>query len=810
MGRALTGKGLEEYRRKRRFAVTPEPAPGKAAPRAEGPFFFMVHKHDARRLHYDLRLELEGVLASWAIPKGPSYDPAAKRLAVQTEDHPFEYGSFEGRIPEGEYGAGDSIIWDRGTYDTVPPGQAAAQRQKGHLVIELNGEKLKGRWHLVRTAPRGGKPQWLLFKARDGLENPALDVVEERPESVVSGRRVTRGPVSKSALRASHPEPSALLDKVWPPMTASVGEAREVKNGSHWLEVKYDGFRALAAVSGGALSLLSRNRLDLAGRFPEVARALSRLTVGEAVLDGEVVALDRNGVPRFQLLQEGSVEQRFVAFDLLWLEGEDLRSRPIEDRRDLLESVLANVPLPIEVSQRLELPLDEALEAARRRGLEGLIAKRQGSRYRGGRSRDWLKLKLAGRQEVAIAGYTPIKADRNEIGALLVAVHTPRGFEYAGKVGTGFDAQTRRNLRELLEADRVDKPPVRDPPRERGARWVQPRHVAEVAFSEWTRDGKLRQPSFQGLRVDKSPEECVREQPAQVAASAPAPAVRSRVTLTHGDRKVFPKSGITKAQVFHYYQQVAEVMVAALDGRPLAFEQYPKGLAGERVFRQAALHAPDWVTTVRIEHGTRPVEHVVVDRREALEWLANYNALTLHMWSSRTPHLDQPDWVVFDLDPGERGLGDVVQLAQALRGMLEEIGLASVPKTSGKRGLHVLVPIARGHTHDDALGFAVAVTGTLAAAFPDIATTERSLAKRGGRSYLDAHQNGRGKTVVAPYALRAVEGAPASTPLRWSEVTPSLDPARFNLKTLPARLARVGDLFAPALQGEQRLPRLGR
>ncbi len=506
------GRRFETYRSRRDFSRTPEPAPERSAPRpARQPPTFMVHKHDARRLHYDLRLEMAGALASWSIPKGPSYDPKEKRLAVRTEDHPLAYGQFEGRIPDGEYGAGDSLIWDRGTYRTEPPGQELAQREKGHLALLLEGQKLQGLWHLVRTRPQGGKEQWIFFKGRDERAGSVADVVAERPESVVSGRRVTRGPVSARALRARHPQPIELLLRVWPPLRATVADARAFRGDGWVYEVKYDGFRALASLSGRRIALQSRNGLDLSQRFPAIAAALARLVVGEAVLDGEIVALDERGVSRFQRLQHGGSEERYVAFDLLWLEGEDLRRRPAEARRELLESLLADVQPPVCLAERIDGPLPRALAQARRRGLEGLLAKRLGSPYVGGPSRDWVKLKLQRTQDVALAGYLPISTGGREIGALLTAVADEDGLRYAGRVGTGFDARTRRELYDELERARVDRPAIRDAPRVKDARWCEPRLVGQVTFTEWTADHLLRQPSFQGLRPDKRPEECARE-----------------------------------------------------------------------------------------------------------------------------------------------------------------------------------------------------------------------------------------------------------------------------------------------------------
>ena len=893
---------LETYRKKRDFAVTPEPGPDRPAPAPAAALRYMVHKHDATRLHYDLRLEVDGVLASWACPKGPSYDPAQKRLAVETEDHPLAYGDFEGRIPDGEYGAGDSIIWDRGTYDTVPPAQVREQRRKGHLHVVFEGQKLRGGWHLVRTRPQGGKAQWLLFKAKDGTERPDYDVVAEHPESVVSGRRLTRGPERQRNLRGVHPDPETLLGRVWPPMLAVLAKGTPAPAERYVYEVKYDGYRALAAISGGKVSVRSRNDLDFGARFPWVLPALSQIVVGEAVLDGELVALDEAGVSRFQRLGDPNSEHRYVVFDLLWLDGEDLRSRPLEERRELLESVMANTRPPLELAQQVRGDERTALAEAKRRGWEGLLAKLRGSPYVGTRSADWLKLKVLGTDELVIAGWTPISNGAAEVGALLVAARRGDRFVYAGKVGTGFDRPMRRRLLTLLRKDEVSRPAIEGAPRMRDAHWVTPRHVAELQFTEWTRDGKLRHPSFQGLREDKGPmeigeDEQVSARSSRRGGSTSAPsgrraagravsAARARTTstgrtgktgktsgrgsgskkarpssktaddgdpdgatgffgsapsegfgtwhsnrgddaerppsvaaqeitateppppevpLTHPEKVLFPVSKITKRDVRTYADAVAPALIAALRGRPLSMQQWPQGIGKPGIFRQGATTAPSWISRVTVQHVDHPLEHIVVDRPETVSWLANQSALTLHMTSSRAATVDNPDWVAFDFDPAT-GWEQIVPLARALKGLLDELKLVSVPKTSGKRGLHVFVPLGPGHTHAQALTFAEAVAGALGARFPDRATTERSLNRRHGRLYLDAHQNGRLKTMVAPYSIRAVEGAPVSTPLEWDEVDARLDPGKFNIRTVPARLRERGDLFAPALAGKQRLP----
>jgi bifunctional non-homologous end joining protein LigD len=517
---ALASMRLRQYRRRRDFTVTPEPAPGGAPARAGRQPRFMVHEHHARRLHYDLRLEIEGALASWAIPKGPSYDPAQKRLAIETEDHPLEYADFEGRIPEGEYGAGESLIWDRGTYETIPAGQASRQRAKGHLHVDLHGEKLRGGWHLVRTRPIGsGKQQWLLFKAKDEAADPSYDVVAARPGSVVIGTGAGRGPARRrtgrrhGATRGS-PSPGRLLDAM-APMLATLVDAPPEDEGDWVFEPKYDGIRALAAVAGGRVAIRSRNGQDLTGRFSRLALALARLTSGPVVLDGEIAVLDRRGIPRFQLLQHGHDDEAvFFVFDLLRRDDEDLRERPLEERRRELEQALASAPPPIYLAEQIAEPAREALRKAMRRGYEGLIAKRRRSHYEGRRSRAWLKIKAGATQDVAIVGFTAHKAEPRAIGALLVAIAEDGEFRFAGKVGTGFSARQRMELKQTLARHRAVTPPVKEAPRMAGVTWVAPRLVGQVRFTEWTSDGRLRHPAFEGLREDKTPRECVREHPA--------------------------------------------------------------------------------------------------------------------------------------------------------------------------------------------------------------------------------------------------------------------------------------------------------
>ena len=794
---------LPEYEQKRDFDVTPEPAPGAAAP-GEKPAF-VVHKHDATRLHYDVRLEMDGALASWSVPKGPSYDPAQKRLAVQTEDHPLEYGSFEGRIPDGEYGAGDSLIWDNGTCDSVPPGQLSEQRKRGRIHVRFDGHKLAGEWHIVRThggAP--GKAQWLMFKAKDGTERPDYDVVAERPESVVSGRVETRGPERKGALRAPRAAPDAILKAYFPPMLATLVD--EAPAGEWHAEVKYDGYRALCALSNGRVAMWTRNGLDLTTRYPRIARALSGVVVGDAVIDGEICVLDASGVSRFELLQQGHADDAVLfAFDLLRLDGEDLRQKPLERRRDLLRSVLSNATPELRLAEQVPGPVNAALEAAKKRGMEGLVLKAPGSKYEKARSRNWLKLKAQASQELAIIGWTPGKgAQAGSLGALLLGVADGAGgYRFAGKVGTGFTSKQRAELKKRLSKDETGEPAARGAPRMRDARWVQPKLVAQVRFTEWTRDGSLRHPSFQGLREDKGPHETAREQ---------LPKQHSTIRLSNPDRVLYPGERITKQDLADYYAAVAPALLRALADRPLALVHWNQGIARQKWFQQDVRAPEEWMTVIDTPARTKKeaVRHLVAADEATLRWLAQNSVLELHAWHSRGASLTQPDWVLFDLDPAEgQGIEQAIEVAQVLRGMFERLGLPSVPKTTGKRGLHIHVPLAPGHTFDDAQEFALKVGETVAKQLAGV-TLERSIAKRKGRLYFDCMQNGYGKTAIAPYSPRGIDGAPVAAPLKWSEVAPGLDPAKFNLRSMPQRLREAGDLFEPVLTRGVRLPRYGR
>ena len=618
--------------------------------------------------------------------------------------------------------------------------------------------------------------------------------------------------------------PEQLLRKVFPPMLATLADAPPADDANWTYEMKYDGFRAITAIVGGRFAMWSRNELDLAPRFPVIADAVAKIKVKDAVLDGEIVALDDRGAPRFQLLQQSAQREFIFMFDLIWLDGHDLRQQRYEDRRAALEKLLRRPPARVRVAEQLDLSGKEALKLAAGSGYEGIIAKKKTSCYEGRRSRDWLKVKALNEQEFIIVGWNPSTHSSKEIGSLHLAVRGDDSeLHYAGKVGTGFSAKQRAWFKDELSKDVVPRTMVKDAPRVRDATWVEPRFVGQVAFTEWTEDNKLRHPSFLGLREDKSPEEVVREKPIKtggrrvagsgsVGTTRQKPPATRQVSLSHPERVLYPRDKITKQDVADYYDAVAEPMIRTLCDRPLALEHWNDGIDKPSWFHQnIGREGPPWLTTIDTPtraSSRKTVRHLVVDKPETLRWLAQMSVLTIHMWSSRGASLNEPDWFVFDLDPAKgKGIEQAIEAAIVIRGLLENMQLPSVPKTSGKRGIHVFIPLASGYTHEQAADFACSISAAVASRVPSI-TVERSIAKRHGRLYLDCMQNGYGKTMVAPYSLRAIDGAPVSAPLRWEEINKKLDPNKFNLRTMPARLAKVGDLFEAVFKNRAKLPEL--
>ena len=755
---------LDEYRRKRHRGKTPEPFGGKRADLQE--LRFVIQRHDARRLHYDFRLERNGALASWAVPKGVPLRKGERHLAVHVEDHPLEYADFEGVIPAGEYGAGTVEIWDRGTYELLE------EKRDGGLTVRLRGERLDGEWTLVPATLDGDPKNWLILRKDAGDD---------------AGRR-------------------------YAPMLATVSES--LPAGDEWVyEPKWDGFRAIVTVTGGEVTFTSRNGNDLTARFRDVARAAAAaITTPDAVLDGEICALDDRGRSRFSLLQEGNGTPVLVLFDLLELDSEAMLDEPLRERRSRLEQVVGRSPGVLVSPQFDDGPA--LLAAAREQELEGVVAKRAESPYRPGRrSTDWHKLKLRRTQEVVIAGYTRGQGRRATFGALVAGVHDAGVLRWAGNIGTGFsDAEIERLRKALAPLERPDPPFAEVPkmPRVRASdiTWVEPELVAEVEFAEWTHEGRLRAPSYLRLRDDKEAPEVRRER-----SPLPRELKRSRRTLrlSNLDKPFWPDEGITKGDLIAYYRDVAEVLVPHLKDRPFTMKRYPDGWQGKSFFqKQAPTHMPEWIQRSPQPASTREGEKKVIDYALvnddlALMWMANMGCIDLHAWSSRVDKPERPDWVMFDLDPSEGAtFENVVEVARLVKETLDLLELESCPKTSGSRGIHVLVPIARRHGFSEAREFASIVGSALERTHPGLVTTAWSKAKRRG-VLVDANQNRPGATNAMVYSVRPRAGAPVSTPLRWEEVVSGLDPAAFTIEAVLDRVARDGDLFARVLGGKQSL-----
>ena len=764
---------LREYERKRSRGRTPEPF-GAAAGSGEAPIF-VVQRHDARRLHYDFRLERGGALASWAVPKGIPREPGQRHLAVHVEDHPLEYATFEGEIPAGQYGAGTVEIWDRGTYELVE------EKKDGGLTVRLEGERLRGTWTLVPAKLDGDEKNWLLLRKGDDSAGPT---------------------------KTGSPE--------YVPMLATL--APDVPAGDGWLhEVKWDGYRAIARVAGGEATLTSRRGNDLTGRFTTVSRALARaVRTPDCVLDGEVCALDDDGRSSFSVMQQGKGPLVYYAFDVLEVDGEPLLELPLHERRSRLAELLDLRDGTVRLSEAFDD--GQALyAAAQQQGLEGVIAKKADSRYQPGRrTRDWLKVKTHGRQEFVIAGYTKGQGRRSgRLGSLVLAVNRGGELHYAGNCGTGFTEDEIEKLMGKLRPLERAAPPFAVVPKMPKVKkgdvvWVTPKLVCEVEFAEWTHDGRLRAPSYKGLREDKAPAEVRREQPLETEIRRG----RRTLRLSNLDKVFWPDEGITKGDLLAYYREVAPALLPHLRDRPFTMKRYPDGWQGNHFFQKdAPSHMPEWIptrayrSTSRETRQKRTIRYPLVNDELALLWMANMGCIDMNTWYSRVDRPERPDWVLFDLDPSpDVGFREVVQVALLVKEVLDALGLAGFPKTSGADGFHVLVPVERRSTYDDTREFAEIVAGTLARTHRGLVTTEWAKAKRRG-VLVDANQNGEGKTIASAYSVRPRAGAPVSTPLRWDEVVEELDPLDFTMETVLGRVEREGDLFEGVLTTRQSLGR---
>jgi bifunctional non-homologous end joining protein LigD len=764
---------LRDYRRKRTPGKTSEPKTAVSGGQTpdnvrKGRPIFVVQRHDARRLHYDLRLERDGVLWSWAVPKGIPLEAGQRHLAVHVEDHPLEYAHFAGEIPKGQYGAGTVEIWDRGTYELVE------EKRDGGLTVRLRGRRLRGTWTLVPARLGGEERHWLLLRKDAG--------------GVSGGRR-------------------------YRPMLATL--AGELPRGEGWLfEPKWDGYRALAYVRGGEVRLVSRAGNDLTDRFPAVAKSIGQATKSpDCVLDGEVCALDDAGRASFSAMQQGRGKLVYYVFDLLEADGEPLLDLPFTERRRRLARLLDRRSRTIILSDAFD-DGESLLQAATARGLEGVMAKRADAPYVERRSSAWLKIKPRPRQELVVCGYTKGQGRRARLGALVLGVHERGELRWAGNVGTGFTEQAIEELLPRLRGLEQPDPAFPHPPRMPRVRrgdvvWVEPRLVAEVEFAEWTHEGRLRAPSFLGLREDKPAADVRREEP------LPSEIRRGKrvLRLSNLDKVFWPEERITKGDLLAYYREIAPVVLPHLRNRPFTMKRYPDGIDGKFFFQKdAPKHMPDWIGTRTFEVSTREqprsrrtIAAPLVNDELALLWMVNMGCIDLNTWYSRVDRPARPDWVLFDLDPAPgSGFSEVVEVALLLKALLDGLGLAAFPKTSGADGMHVLVPVARRSTYAAAREFAEIVARALASTHRGLVTTEWSKAKRRG-VLIDANQNGEGKTIASVYSVRPVPGAPVSTPLAWDEVTAELDPRAFTMDVVLRRVASDGDLFAGALGGGQSL-----
>jgi bifunctional non-homologous end joining protein LigD len=813
---------LKKYRDKRTASGTPEPF--GAALRDDGaalvgePRPFCVQKHAARRLHYDFRLELNGVLVSWAVPRGPSLDPAEKRFAVEVEDHPVEYADFEGVIPEGNYGAGAVIVWDRGVW--IPTTDPVAGLRDGKLDFELRGYKLRGLWHMVRTKRAAAKdpPQWLLMKKADGFARPPDAALDDG--SIYSGltlEEIAGGPQRASETvrfleEAGAPRRPVPVDDV----KLMLAETRdEPFTDDAWVfELKHDGFRLLAAREDGRPRLVYRRGTDSTHVFPEIARALQGLPYADLVLDGEVVVLDERGRPSFQGLQKrvqltrktdldrAALERpaTLFVFDLLAFQGFDLRPLPLLARKQALRALLPSAG-PLRYADHVAREGQAFYDEVAKLGLEGIVAKRADAPYASGRSPNWLKLKADRTADFVVVGFTRPQGARSGFGALHLGAYDGERLLYVGRAGSGFGDKQLADTRALLDA-RARKSCLCEGPLPKGREhvWVEPELVCEVRYKEWTEEGLLRQPVFLRFREDKDPRECLYEDVAAESSgpevepprAAPEPGARE-VTFSNLDKVFWPAERYTKGDLIDFYRTVSPWLLPYLRDRPLVLTRYPDGIGGKSFYQKDAPDfVPAWIRKFGIfsRDTDRDIEYFIADDVETLVYLANLGTIPLHVWSSRTKSLEFPDWCILDLDPKGAPFSQVVELALLIKRLCDEVGLPALPKTSGASGLHVLVPLGAQVTYEQSRSLAQLLAYEVTRERGDIATIERAIRGREGKVYVDYLQNVHGQLLVSPFSVRPLPGAPVSTPLVWSEVDQSLDPKDFTIRTVPPRLAR--------------------
>jgi bifunctional non-homologous end joining protein LigD len=823
---------LESYRRKRNFSRSPEPY-GDASedPGAR----FVVQKHAARRLHYDLRLELDGVFKSWAVTDGPSLVPSEKRLAVEVEDHPLDYGDFEGKIAKGEYGGGTVLIWDRGQWS--PVGDARDGLAKGHLEFELNGEKLRGRWHLVRMRSKGGEKRsnWLLIKADDAearaagsgeitqllprsvASNRTLEAIAREPDPSPRPRREPAPPAGEPVPAQARLDPASLEGAEPAPLPVFIEPClatptAKPPSGERWIhEIKFDGYRLQARISRGRISLRTRNGLDWTEKFAGApfVDALRRLALSTGIIDAELVT-ETAGVSDFAQLQadlaQGRTERLVLyAFDLLHLDGHDLRAVALGARKAALERLIGEAAA-LRYSSHIGEGGEIVLRHACRLGLEGIVSKLRDARYRSGRGTDWLKSKCALGQEFLIIGFIPSSTARRSVGALALGYHRDGRLVYAGRVGSGIAVRDGRDLFDRLEPLRVSAPGLADPPPAepgRPIRWVEPQLLAQVEFRGWTATALIRQGVFKGIRGGRQDGELVRED----LASPPLPAAQNFPLLTHPDRLLWPEAGVTKQGLAEFYTEIWPWIGPQIVERPLSLLRAPTGIGGQSFFQKHAFAGLS-DAVMRVSDG--PGEALLAIRDcDGLMALVQASVLEIHPWPATIKAIDRPDRLIFDLDPGDgTGWDALCEAAHDIRAYLRQAGLESFVKTSGSKGLHIVVPLDPVATFDTVKSYAQAVAVDLAKAKPDRYVASSVLSLRPGRIYIDYLRNARTATTIAAYSTRARPHAPIATPIGWDELGPNMSADRYRIANLLHRLDRLAqDPWAGMTGLAQRLPR---
>ncbi|MGA2091519.1 MAG: DNA ligase D [Endomicrobiales bacterium] len=801
---------LKQYIEKRDFSQTPEPF---TPPRKAGSFRFVVQKHRASHLHYDLRLEHQGVLKSWAIPKGISTNPADKHLAIQVEDHPYEYKDFEGLIPKGNYGAGSVIIWDEGTYTLAGPGSddpAAADKQmeqaltKGHLSILFYGTKLRGEFSLVRL--KNGENQWLIIKKADAFSSLEGTAGERSVrtgktlEDIESEKTVSLDP--PLALAPSDIDFKGALKRQLPsfvePMLATLTDEPFDRTG--WIyEVKWDGYRSIAIVKDGVAKLFSRAGKVYTMKFPAVEQALKGLPFN-AIFDGEITVLDKEGRSDFQLLQDYLMSRKgqlvYYVFDCLYAGSYDLRALPLERRKKILEKILP-VSDTVRISGHIETNGIEFYHAVEKNGVEGVVAKNLFSTYRSGvRSREWLKIKAQHRQEAIVCGFTQGRASRKFFGALVLGVYRDGILTFAGHVGGGFDEKGLKKMFEKLQPLKTDVSPFASKPKTNmPVTWVRPELVVEVKFREWTKDGVMRQPVILGMSEDKDPSTVVREEAQNGGVEKEL--THPKIRLSNLYKIFWPAERFTKKDLIRYYWRMSDWILPYLKDRPQALNRHPDGITGESFFQKdMGSTAPAWATTVKIREDSGDQNtYLLCQDEDTLIYMANLGCIEINVWNSVVSRLDKPDYIVLDFDPVDVPFSSVVEAVLATKEVLDEINASAFCKTSGSKGMHIYIPVQPLYDYEQAKNFAHLINMVVKRRLPHTVSLERMPSKRVGKVYLDYLQNRYGATMAAPYSLRPRDGAPVSTPLDWNEVNSRLDPCDFTIRTVIKRVEKKGDLW---------------